>query len=459
MIEVRPTLQRTKGKWYVCITVPTHLRDQLNGRKQMKLSTGTSDRVIAERKFVSLANKLLVRLEEAAGSNHPLIIAAQEIINLTPEITTGYSAEQLLDPATHWDAIADIKSRATYVEKATFMGRGDPETAILITAAQEAMANALIEFEKQLEIYRPNVSQISQTRSSQQLLTEILEEWMASLQVGRLKTKSSYRHHVERFISSVGDLPITAISKGHANEFVNELSVAGFSNSTIETAVAALRGMMNYALDLELVEANPFSNLRIRGKGKPPQARSTLSRRQLEALLQLPMKKRDRLCLTILAATGMRLDEAALLNYEDVKIDDDTGIRYFDLTGKNKILKNRKNSPRQIPIPDALQVPFDGSGRMFDYATDKDGKAQNAASKALMQHIRKIKKEPDENLVVHSLRHTYKDMLRDSGIPKDLQDFLLGHAATSVGESYGQGYSLKAKKEAVEKLDLSFLYS
>ena len=55
------------------------------------------------------------------------------------------------------------------------------------------------------------------------------------------------------------------------------------------------------------------------------------------------------------------------------------------------------------------------------------------------------------------MQHKYKDMLPDAGVPKDLQDFLLGHAASSVGESYGQGYSLTAKKAAIDQLDLSFL--
>ena len=96
---------------------------------------------------------------------------------------------------------------------------------------------------------------------------------------------------------------------------------------------------------------------------------------------------------------------------------------------------------------------------LFDYPKDIDGKSQNAASKALMRHIAKVRTSEDQNLVVHSLRHTYKDMLRDAGIAKDMQDFLLGHAASSVGESYGQGYSLKSKKEAIDRLNLSFLAS
>jgi integrase len=119
-------------------------------------------------------------------------------------------------------------------------------------------------------------------------------------------------------------------------------------------------------------------------------------------------------------------------------------------------LKNDEASRRKVPVPDQLKLPT-GQGRLFNYPKDVDGKSQNAASKALLRQIRLVRSSFDQNLVVHSLRHTYKDMLRDAGVPKDLQDFLLGHAASSVGESYGQGYSLKSKKEAIDRLDLSFL--
>lgn len=38
----KTTLQFIKNKWYVCITVPTFLRQKI-GFKQLKLSTGTSN--------------------------------------------------------------------------------------------------------------------------------------------------------------------------------------------------------------------------------------------------------------------------------------------------------------------------------------------------------------------------------------------------------------------------------
>ena len=96
------------------------------------------------------------------------------------------------------------------------------------------------------------------------------------------------------------------------------------------------------------------------------------------------MKDRDRPCLKILASTGMRLDEVALLTFDDLKVDEDTGIRFFDLTDDVKLLKNDAASRRQVPVPDQLVLPS-GQGRLFDYPKDIDGKSQNAASEALMR--------------------------------------------------------------------------
>ena len=94
----------------------------------------------------------------------------------------------------------------------------------------------------------------------------------------------------------------------------------------------------------------------------------------------------------------MRLNEVALLTFEDLKVYEDTSIRVFDLS-------NEAASRRQVPVPDQLVLQA-GQGRLFDYPKDVDGKSQNAASKALMRHIAKVRTSGDQNLVLDSLRHT-----------------------------------------------------
>ncbi len=85
----------------------------------------------------------------------------------------------------------------------------------------------------------------------------------------------------------------------------------------------------------------------------------------------------------------MRWDEATLHTFEDLKVDEDTGISFFDLTNEAKLLENDAASRRQVPVPDQLALPA-GQGCVFDYPKDFDGKSQNAASEALMRRIAKI---------------------------------------------------------------------
>jgi integrase len=69
----------------------------------------------------------------------------------------------------------------------------------------------------------------------------------------------------------------------------------------------------------------------------------------------------------------------------------------------------------------------------------------------------------DHTKVFHSLRHTFKDALRTSGTPEDLNDALLGQKNTSVGRSYGakqksgakdivRRFGMTALREAVESV-------
>lgn len=457
-MEIKTTLVQTKGKWYVCATIPNELRAQFNGQKQLKISTGTSDKSVAEKRRFSKSQIILDRIHRASLAEHPIIKATEQIFSLTHEIEKRYEAADILDPSRQISVISDVNHRNSYIENIDWMGTGDPETGMWIAQAQRQMEIAKSEFDQHLDSLRLETPEIPASHVNEFTLTNLLRRWVDIVKFKREKTKSSYEAHIRRLIKHVGDLPVRDLSKVHANRFVRELEENGLSHSTIETAVAASRKLLDYAEEIGEVETNVFRGLRLRGKGVSPRRRSTFSISQLEKLFKLAMNPRDRRCLQILASTGMRLDEVALLRFEDIKVDESSGIRYFDLTADEKLLKNEQASRRQVPVPDAIKFQKE-SGRIFNYRVDQDGKAENAASKALMRHIRKVRNFEDENLVVHSLRHTYKDWLRDAGIPKDLQDFLMGHAASSVGESYGQGYSMKVKKSAIDKLDLSFIFS
>ena len=150
--------------------------------------------------------------------------------------------------------------------------------------------------------------------------------------------------------------------------------------------------------------------------------------------------------MSILACTGARLDEIALLEWGQVHEEGFNGrnVRYLDTTGA--IVKNRP-SRRLIPLvpegwklfPTKLTVTNKKEPeRLFTYPrTGKDRKAQNKASDALMIHIRKVSTDP--LLVVYSLRHTFSTMCRNASLDLELREFVVGRGAGSGASShYGQ---------------------
>jgi site-specific recombinase XerD len=52
---------------------------------------------------------------------------------------------------------------------------------------------------------------------------------------------------------------------------------------------------------------------------------------------------------------------------------------------------------------------------------------------------------------IHSARHAMKDALRDAGIQEEMAKALMGHGKRSIADSYGAGFSLARKAEALAK--------
>ena len=94
--------------------------------------------------------------------------------------------------------------------------------------------------------------------------------------------------------------------------------------------------------------------------------------------------------------------------------------------------------------------------RLFDYSLDKDGKAARAASQACGRQLRKIERKPRQ--VTHSLRGNLKDMLRDVGVSKEINDYITGHSQGDVASQYGSGPSITLRYEALNKVKHPYLH-
>ena len=188
------------------------------------------------------------------------------------------------------------------------------------------------------------------------------------------------------------------------------------------------------------------------------------------ALMASPMPPRDRLLLQFVITTGARLDEIALLTWDQIKETEVNGEKcwYFILKEDISPVK-REASERVVPIHPTMMeclkpywknTPFKckkEKNRLFDYAKGKDGKT-TAASKAGMRQIRKL--FSDERLVNHSFRYNYvsrTEKLEDTMSPR-MANYIQGFALEkSERAGYSTGYLVEQLYPAIKLIDFDFI--
>ena len=154
----------------------------------------------------------------------------------------------------------------------------------------------------------------------------------------------------------------------------------------------------------------------------------------------------------VLTFTGCRANEVCQLRVEDV--DHADGIDFIDLTlfGKDgvrvqgKRLKNASSS-RAVPVHDELvRAGFldfverrraAGEERLFpELSQNAFGRYSHEVSRQFGDLLDRVGL-PEPSLVLHGLRHGFRDACRDAGLPTEIADGLGGWAGRGEGEGYG----------------------
>jgi integrase len=430
------TLALNKGKYYVLLTIPADLREHFSGRKQLKRSTGTSDLGDAKRRQHKIATELYAQLDSCKPDPR------DEISNLLGWIGDADEIQRLEDAGD----LEGIIYANKYAEDTS--DPEDPDESC-IDLVHEGGRRAL-------EVYLDwKTTQASGDAGNGSVkLSHATDEYLRTEPYKNHKTARECEHALEQFKSQVGDVRLSEITAVMSHEFAEAIG-KDKSKKLIHKKHGFVKRMLDHAVRKGWVATNVFAGIKLdKSLGTATQSYVPFSYEELQMLFALPMPDHVKKLLSILAATGMRLDEAALLNWEDIKYDATQGVTYFDLTGA--IVKT-KGSERRVPVHPALNWVTTGrTGQMFpEFPRDRDGKTQVAASKALMPFVRKVTKEKTK--AVHSLRGNFKDMLRDADVSKEFNDFITGHGSGDVAGRYGSGPSLKARKDAIERLSFPFL--
>jgi len=160
----------------------------------------------------------------------------------------------------------------------------------------------------------------------------------------------AYTIDLRQFITYLGDITETALSKSAISGYIQELHQK-YPSKTVKRKIASLRAFLNYLEFEEILDVNPMRKIKTRFQ-EPKQLPKTIPLQRIEKLLSIARKEqdlatteygtfvalRDRAILETLFATGVRVSELCSLKTDDINLDDGT-IRILGKGAKERIIQ------------------------------------------------------------------------------------------------------------------------
>jgi integrase len=249
------------------------------------------------------------------------------------------------------------------------------------------------------------------------------------------RTRRTYRRDIERWaLPFFAGYRLAEVEPPDVRAFIAHLEDAGLRPSSVRAILAPLKAMYATAVEDGAVRSNPTRDVRVGAARELEESRKarSLTREELSRLLAA-VPEEWRLLFELLAHTGLRISEAAGLEWRDVEFGSSPRllVRRQDCRGEVGPLKS-KHSRRNLPLSPgmarrlwAIGADKPSTGRVF---TSPHGNRLNDANVR-----RRILTPAAEAAGVpwvtpHTFRHTCASLLFAAGRDvKQVQEWL-GHA-------------------------------
>jgi integrase len=264
---------------------------------------------------------------------------------------------------------------------------------------------------------------------------ELAARFMASGSV-----RPHHLYHLKFLLPFFTNIPMLRISKALADDFRKARHAGNaIKDATVNRDLSVLRHILYWAVDEQLLEANPLARMKM--------ARERRIRRQILSLteeqLLLPAAPSHLRAIIIAALdTGMRRGEITSQRWEDI----DFPRRLLSVTRS----KTPEGESREIPLTDRfyhlLLESRKDEGIVFAY----HGKQirilktswRRALTRAGVRHVR-----------FHDLRHTFNTRLMEAGVLQEVRMALMGHSSGFKVHATYTHIELPVKREAIRKLE------
>lgn len=225
----------------------------------------------------------------------------------------------------------------------------------------------------------------------------------------------------QRIVERFGpDTPVSKIDAGRLHDMVSGLRKDGYSNATINKWVCGVGVMLQHAVLEGWIDKRP----EIRSLKEPAGRNRFLSPDEEREITDLIGRQDERLAklVSVLVDTGLRLSEAI-------------GLEWRDITGDQLTVHDTKNgSSRSVPLTrrarEVLASLDRSCQRPFSF-TDR-----HHASRAFTRARERSSMRGDEEVVMHTLRHTCASRMIQRGVPVAVVSSWLGHRSLAVTMRY-----------------------
>lgn len=246
--------------------------------------------------------------------------------------------------------------------------------------------------------------------------------------------------HIKAILPFFGDMQVIRLGRNHAAEFrAWRMSRKKLTDATVNRSLSTLRHILYWAVDEQLIQANPLSRLKLVKERRLRRPVMTMAEEDA-VLIALP----DYLRQIIVCAldTGMRRGEVLKQRWEDVDLN-----RKLLMVTKSKTIDGEG---REIPLTDRLF-------RILAKKPETEGVVFTMQGQPL-EWIRKgwlggLKRAGLRHFRIHDLRHTFNTRLMEAGVIQDVRMALMGHSGGSRVHSTYTHVELPIKREAIKSLE------
>jgi integrase/recombinase XerD len=252
-------------------------------------------------------------------------------------------------------------------------------------------------------------------------------------------TRRAYAGDVARWLDFCADLGLDPLTtrRPHVDAWARTLEASGLSARTVARRLASVSSWYTFLVADGTTMQSPTEHVRrpkIADRGETP----GLSRDELQRLLvaaEVHGSARSRALLTLLATTGLRINEALSRDVEHLSYD--RGHRILRLERKGGVGGRTVLTP---PVIRALDAYLDGRtfGPLFITSTGKR-MGQPEAWYMVRRLAKRATLDGAGEIRPHSLRVAFITGAREAGVPlEDVQD-AAGHADPRTTRRYDRG--------------------